>query len=604
LSKRSRARSPKQPSGPLPLWKKILFRAVPTLVLLAIPLVVEMVMKATDKGIATSPFLAPPHAAELRRDNLDFPFKYHPVSRQSRQDVYKNLFTLEKAPGTLRGVVLGGSTAEGFPYNSRHGFSGILEEALAAASGRQVEVLNLGFSAMSSYYVRDAARKIAALDVDFVVIYTGHNEYYGTISYSSGANHLAKLVNMRLKDYRIFQEIYRLLAPDQGEGGPTLMTRQYSQTRFPPDPDRDRQVRERFLDNLNQAVGRLTDRQMAVVIVEPVSNLVDMPPFVGGQDPGVDAGLVERGRRVLNDDPSAPAAARTWLQDAELADRAGSDPLAAYTRAKALQLTGAFDLGAFKLARDLDPAPFRAPSHLVEALAAWAGDDDRVTYVPLTDRMVRQAGEQSLSHALFIDHLHLNHAGQVLTAAAIAEGLAGAMPAAGIDPARLAAWFADPAALDESVGFLRVFDLLATRRVAALVAGPPYKGMAYPYRSPGSATGLDADVLQNAALRRRLLQAPEGDMLMVYGGQIIQDRNRTAVERLLTAFDGINPGSVNTHMAAGNYLATLREPGADERALAAYSLAVKLSTDPPRQRGVIKSFLIGNGRANLAARLP
>jgi hypothetical protein len=603
LSKRSRSRPRKQPAAPLAAWKKILYRALPTLILLAVPLLGETVMKAADKGIDTHPFLAPPHAPGLLRDNLDFPFKYHPVSRHSRQDVYKNLFNRVKAPGTLRGVVLGGSTAEGFPYNSRHGFSGILEEAVAAATGREVEVLNLGFSAMSSYYVRDVARKIADLDVDFAVIYTGHNEYYGTISYSSGANHLAKLVNMRLKDHRIFQGLYGLLAPDQGEGGPTLMTRQYAQTRFPPEAERDRQVRERFLDNLDEAVGRLAGRGTTVLVVEPVSNLVDMPPFVGGDDPGVDPAVVALGRKVLAGGPNGTAASRAWLADAELNAGARTDPLAAYARARALLQTGAFDPDLFVLAKDLDPAPFRAPSHLVQALADWAGQDPRVAYVPLTDRLRQARGPGALSHQLFIDHLHLNHDGQVVTASIIAESLAAAMPSAGIDTDRLSAWFEDRKAVDASVGFLGVFDLLASRRVAALVAGPPYEGMAFPYRSPGSSAGLDQEVLQEAGLRGRLLQAPEGDMLMVYGGHVIQNGDAAAVRRLLAAFDGINPGSPNTHMAAGNYLALLGGAQDDRAALLAYDKVLQLAEDPARRRGAIKSFLIGKGRADLAAQI-
>ncbi len=588
----------------LPVWKKILFRALPTLLVLALPVVGEMVLRATGQGIDTHPFLPAPNAAEMRRDNLDFAFKYHPVSRKSRQNIYKNYFALEKKAGALRGVVLGGSTAEGFPYNSRHGFSGILEESLAAATGRRVEVLNLGFSAMSSYYVCDVARKVADLDLDFAVIYTGHNEYYGTISYSSGSSHLAKLVNMRLKDFRLAQAVSNMMVPDREEGGPNLMTRQYAQTRFLPDEERDRQVRQRFLDNLDKTVALLAGRGVKVFVVEPVSNLIDMPPFVGGDDPGLDEALVRSGREVLAQGAAGQLAAREWLANGDFVQKAQSDPLAAYAQAQALLKTGAYDPARFTLARDLDPAPFRAPTHLVEALADWAASEPRVTYVALTEPLIRERGPQALSDELFIDHLHLNHDGQILTAAAIAQAAKVAMPEAGIDGTKLERWFADRNGVDESIGFLGVFDLLASRRVAALVAGPPYAGMAYPYRSPGSATGLDQDLLKDADLRRSLRQVPEGDMLMVYGGHLLKRRDSKAMRRMLVAFGGINPGSVNTHMAAGNYLATQRRVETDRRALEAYANALQLTEDPARQKGVIKSYLIGAGRGDLARRIP
>ncbi len=580
--------------------KRIVFTLLPTILLLVVLALVETFMTLNDQGISTEPFQAVSGAEDLWRDNLDYPFKYHPKTRSSRQTIYRNLFHKTKPKGSLRGVVLGGSTAEGFPYTGIHGFSGILQESLKDATGKDVEVLNLGFSAMSSYYVRDAARKLAKLDLDldFVVIYTGHNEYYGTISYASGKGHLPKLVNMRLKDWRIFQSLFNRLGAGGEEGGPTLMTRQFSQTRFPPDEGRDKQIGERFLDNLDAAVKVLSARGIRVLIVEPVSNLVDMPPFVSLDDPGLDRSLVAKARAVVKGDS---AAIEAWLKDDSLVRLEAENPLAAYAGAKARLARGEAANTGFSRAKDLDPAPFRARSFLVAKLKEWSETDQRIWWVPLAQALKARLGPDALSHEVFIDHLHLNHLGQVWAAEAIARTMAQQWPEAGIDKNRLDAWFSDISTIDKRISFLRVFDLIASRRVAKLVTGPPYNGMALAYRSPGSKTGLDADQL--AGEYQKLNRVPEEEMLASYGNHLFEMGEDGPIRRFLDAFQRVSPGSPDGYLVAGHYLASRKTSDSDAAALSAYEMSQKLAADPKRQGNKIRTYLVGRGRADLANKL-
>jgi len=45
---------------------------------------------------------------------------------------------------------------------------------------------------MSSYYVKDLAAKLRKYAPDFIVVYSGHNEYYGTIGALTGGNYFTK----------------------------------------------------------------------------------------------------------------------------------------------------------------------------------------------------------------------------------------------------------------------------------------------------------------------------------------------------------------------------------------------------------------------------
>lgn len=80
----------------------------------------------------------------------------------------------------FRVVVLGGSSAAGFPYPFYYSLADRLEQKLQVATpGVPIEVINLGMSAVSSAVLRDLMSDVRAIEPDAVVIYAGHNEFYG-----------------------------------------------------------------------------------------------------------------------------------------------------------------------------------------------------------------------------------------------------------------------------------------------------------------------------------------------------------------------------------------------------------------------------------------
>src|SRR5690606_25363071 len=115
-----------------------------------------------------------------------------------------NLFAAEKPPSRLRIFVVGGSTAQGYPYQRNHSFTAIAQAALRSV-GADVEVVNLGNSAMSSYYVREVLGDLPEYEPDAVVVYAGHNEYYGTPSIFTGGSHTTRMALLQLKKYRSVQ---------------------------------------------------------------------------------------------------------------------------------------------------------------------------------------------------------------------------------------------------------------------------------------------------------------------------------------------------------------------------------------------------------------
>ena len=285
-------------------------------------------------------------------------------------------FRKEKPEGAFRVMVLGGSSTAGFPYRFYLGFPTQIEQRLEAeAVGQKIEVINLGVTAANSYTIWDLKDEIVAQQPDAVVIYAGHNEYYGAFGAGSSVNALGnriwlKRLVLRLKDlvlYRGLEDLIRSLAPKRDDGR-SLMAQMIRNAEITLGSDAYHDGIAQFEANMREALTTFREAGIPVYMGTLVSNLKDQPP--------------------LGEDPEALA---DYEQGQELLER-GDTALARV---------------AFLSAKDRDEIRFRAPEALNEVIDAFA-EEGLVTEVDLAP--VAQA--YSLSGIedewFFADHLHPN----------------------------------------------------------------------------------------------------------------------------------------------------------------------------------------------------
>src|SRR4051812_21248213 len=95
-------------------------------------------------------------------------------------------FFVKKPVASMRLFVLVGSAASGFSVPPNRKFSGGIRGALRdVVSSDTVEVVNLAMAATNSYTIADLAHDIIAEKPDGIIIYGGHNEYYGALGAGS-----------------------------------------------------------------------------------------------------------------------------------------------------------------------------------------------------------------------------------------------------------------------------------------------------------------------------------------------------------------------------------------------------------------------------------
>ena len=370
--------------------KPILFRVLAVALPFGLLLVVEAGLRLAGAGAAPA-FVPLAGQPGYQTFNPVYGQRYF---RGFAPSVAFHPFREEKPKGAFRVFVLGGSSAAGFPYHFPYAFpdrlAARLEEALP---GRTVEVVNLGMTAVNSYTLWDLGKAVVAQRPDAVLIYAGHNEYYGAFGVGStiqtvGDRGWLKRLVLRLKHTALYTTLEALLAPPP-EGPPaesrTLMARVVRDAAIMRGGAVYMAGLEQFEANMAAMLEHFRAADIPVYLATLTANLADQPP--------------------LGEDTEALVA---YQQGQQLL--AEGDTLAARV--------------AFAEAKELDVIRFRAPEAINDAIRRLA-EAPGVTLVDVAEVFRRHSPQQIEGAALFDDHLHPNARGYDLMATAFYEALRG-----------------------------------------------------------------------------------------------------------------------------------------------------------------------------------
>jgi tetratricopeptide (TPR) repeat protein len=342
-------------------------------------------------------------------------------------------FAVEKPDTTYRIFCLGGSTTAGFPYQFGGSFVSFLRERLHAMfPERKIEVVNLGMTATNSFTVLDIAEELFAYKPDLLVIYDGHNEFYGALGIASHETGAAsrtltrlylKLIN--LKSFLLLRNIYLKTAalfgkaPDTPASG-TMMERLARGQYIRYGSEKYFAALATFRQNLEDVKASCRKHNVPVLVGGQVSNLRDQPPFISHESDSLTAERKEELGRALRSgaqafDSSRFADARGHFQHAVTIDSFRAD--VHYKLARCLDTLGkkADALREYVKARDLDMLRFRASSDFNDAIRDVC-DDTTMIFVDVERKFKANSTDSLIGNSLILEHLHPNSRGAFLIA--------------------------------------------------------------------------------------------------------------------------------------------------------------------------------------------
>lgn len=324
--------------------------------------------------------------------NPDVPYKYF-SNLSGVPSVIPDIFDEEKTDSTYRVFVLGGSSTAGWPYPNNVTFSRYLQRRLELIYHKKnIEVINLSMSAINSYTLLDFLPQVIEHKPDLLLIYAGHNEYYGALGAGSSIKLGSSpgLVNfvIWLREFKTTQMLRDVIGFTAGlfasgeiekpQHNETLMSQMIGESTIPLNSDTYQNGIEQFEANIDAILSTANDNGIPVIIGSLASNL-KQKPFVSVTEEKENSAeiLFEKAKNLLSNKDT--------------------------TRAKEL----------FIKAKDADALRFRAPSDINSVIERSANKYNAVL-IDIDSVLSANTDDGIVGYNLMVDHLHPNVEGYTL----------------------------------------------------------------------------------------------------------------------------------------------------------------------------------------------
>jgi tetratricopeptide (TPR) repeat protein len=339
-----------------------------------------------------------------------------------------DMFLKNKQEKTYRVFVLGASSSAGYPWEYNFSFPNILKEHLIHYKANyDIEMVNLSMPAVNSYAVVDIFRQLKKYDPDLVIVYTGHNEFYGGLGAGTGGRSVFfKRLYLFFRDFRLFQlyersiERLRSKGPGDLDNTRTLMHRLSEERIILPESSERKAVKRQYQKNIRKLFRISRRREMDVLMIHPVSNIWSHPPFhsYSKNDDGNVEAMYRDVKKLYKQSRLDQALSKVDDMLVDNPEHAGCH----YIKGLILCETGHREKGLFHLkkARDYDALPFRMTDALEKVLKEECTQYEIRLFDPEAELNLQKRGDYSRT---FCDHLHFTPEGAMALGEALAEDI-------------------------------------------------------------------------------------------------------------------------------------------------------------------------------------
>jgi tetratricopeptide (TPR) repeat protein len=370
---------------------------------------------------------------ELFVENKDYPEylylnpevtkKYFTISENATVGARES-FLKEKPGNAFRVFVLGASTVVGFPYYHNGSFTRMLKYHLQFQNpDKHMEVINLALTAVNTYTILDFAKQLPEYEPDLVILYTGHNEYYGALgvgSTSSLVNNPAVIRSyIKLQKFRVFQLVikvvnqFRNVDQELVDLSKTLMHRMTGEKEIPYQSKLYDQGIRQFEQNIDRILKTLSNNEIPTIIGTLASNLKDQKPL--------STDCSEESREIIDLNSKAFDSLQEPGDRIQALKRAiGIDSLCGglyYWLGKYQYSRGEYTKARkhFLKAKKLDQLRFRAPS-IFNKIINQKARKYNVAVAEIKDSFERHSENGLVGEKLMLEHVHPTLNGQYLMA--------------------------------------------------------------------------------------------------------------------------------------------------------------------------------------------
>ncbi|HEY0272174.1 MAG TPA: hypothetical protein VGC22_03265, partial [Chitinophaga sp.] len=404
-----------------------MFKIIGLLLPLAAVLLLEGVLRACHYGHDLRLFITAPEDARYYVMNPDAARRYF-----TNQDIATTgnheLFKKEKDPNTCRIFVLGESTTIGYPYFHNGSFHRWLQYRLGHTyPNRNFEIINVSLTAVNSYTVLGFAKEVVHYQPDAVLIYSGHNEYYGSLGVGStekvAGNPGVVHTILALRDLRVvqwltngYEGLLRALHRPSAGGGKARMELMVAEQQIAYGSHLYKRGIAQYRTNMEATLDVFQRAGVPVFVSNLVSNEKDLPPFISlpadsSRYPGF-ASHFRAGEAALLAGDTGNARMNLRIAQQVYGEHAACNFYLGRLALEAHDSVAAQSF--FSKARDLDALRFRAPGELNTVLEALCRRYKQAHLVDACGAFAAASAQHITGHELVLEHVHPNLEGYAL----------------------------------------------------------------------------------------------------------------------------------------------------------------------------------------------
>lgn len=462
-----------------------------------------------------------------------------------------DVFLKDKPKNGYRIFVIGSSTTAGFPYTTGVMFPRILQTRLQESyPEKHIEVVNAAMTAINSYAFQDRIDEILDAKADAVLIYGGHNEFYGGLGIASkealGHVRWLKILHLDLLNFKIYQlvreivfGVQRLFSNEKAtdtQPVSTMMQKIAANKDIEYNSDIYNLAHEHYRKNMESILEKCRKEGVPVFFSELISNIKDLPPL---------------GSSKSN---NYPTALEIYQQGLDF-EKAGE-----FEKAKA----------SFYRAKDLDCIHFRASEDL-NAIINDLSQKYGATLIPMKQIFEAESPHGLIGNNLITEHLHPNIDGYFLIADAFYSAIIDKQLIGKLNPQN----FKSTEYYRSNWGFTELDSLTAVLSVNKIKAGWPFKpeGEANNFITDYKPKGI-VDSLAYQSVRYTDI-TPESAHRFLAKVYIAQNAPEKAVREYMANLR-IQPYNIDNYIDAGNLLF---QTGQYDKALEILLQALKINRD-------------------------
>jgi len=390
-------------------------------------ILLELILRLFHYGYDTSLFIEDSKNPGFVYNNAYVSNRFF-TNLQDAPNSYTQTFKKKKSPDTFRIFVLGESSALGFPYTHRGSFPRMLEYRLDKTyPDKEFEVINLSITAVNSYTLMAFTDEIIKMAPDAVLIYSGHNEYFGAMGVGStnriGYNRNMIKFILYLKQFRVVQLAFNLEGKLKGtktlkdqKTDTGLMRKVAGEQRIDFGSELYYRGLNQFENNMDEMLRKYQKHNIPVFLSDIASNEKGQKPFISKLSLSADT------LTFMNEYHKGLEAYK--VKDFDTA-------LKLFVTANQIDSTYAMNnylIGEilyekddfyeanhyYSNAKELDVLRFRAPEAINAIIKKLCFKYSNVHFVESKKEFIANSPHGVIGNELFIDHLHPNITGYFL----------------------------------------------------------------------------------------------------------------------------------------------------------------------------------------------